>query len=66
MGRRRNPVQITELAPNKRVVRIRQVVRALDGLPISKGWFEHTHQIEDGVIVRMWQRHDLFDPRRHD
>jgi len=47
------PVQITELAPNKSVVRIRQVVRALDGLPISKGWFEHTHQIEDGVIVRM-------------
>lgn len=47
------PVQITELAPNKSVVRIGQVVRALDGSPVSEGWFEHTHQIEDDVIVRM-------------
>lgn len=47
------PVQITELAPNKSVVCIRQVVRALDGSPVSEGWFEHTHQIEDDVIVRM-------------
>jgi len=28
-------------------------VRALDGSPVSEGWVEHTHQIENDVIVRM-------------
>jgi hypothetical protein len=38
------PVEITELGSNRSVVRIRQVVRALDGSTISEGSFDHVYQ----------------------
>ena len=47
------PVEITELGSNRSVVRIRQVVRTLDGSTISEGSFDHVDQIETGLIVRM-------------
>jgi ketosteroid isomerase-like protein len=47
------PVEITDLAPEKRVVRIRQVVRALDGSKISEGSFDQVHRFKHGLIARM-------------
>jgi ketosteroid isomerase-like protein len=47
------PVEITDLAPDRNVVRIRQVVRALDGTKISEGSFDHMHRFKGGLIARM-------------
>lgn len=47
------PVEITELAPDRSVVRIRQVVRALDRSKISEGSFDHVHRFKAGLIARM-------------
>ena len=47
------PVEITDLAPDRSVVRIRQVVRALDGTKISEGSFDHVHRFKGGLIAHM-------------
>ena len=47
------PVEITELAPDRSLVRVRQVVRALDGTKISEGSFDHVHRFKGGLIARM-------------
>ena len=47
------PVAISDLSEERSAVRIDQVVYALDGSVISRGMFEHTYQIKDGLIVRM-------------
>ena len=47
------PVEITDLSLHRSGVRIRQVVRALDGTTISEGSFEHLYRFRGGLIVRM-------------
>jgi ketosteroid isomerase-like protein len=47
------PVEITDLSPDRSVVRIRQVVRALDGTKISEGSFDHLYRFQGGLIERM-------------
>ncbi len=47
------PVEITDLSPDRSVVRIRQVVRALDGTKISEGSFDHLCRFQGGLIERM-------------
>lgn len=47
------PVAISDLSEETSVVRINQVVYALDGSVISRGMFEQTYQIKDKLIVRM-------------
>jgi ketosteroid isomerase-like protein len=47
------PVEITDLAPDRSVVRIHQVVRTLDGTKISEGSFVHVHRLKGGLIARM-------------
>ena len=47
------PGEITDLAPDRSVVRIRQVVRALDGTKISEGSFDHVHRFKGGLIAHM-------------
>jgi hypothetical protein len=47
------PVEITDLAPDKTVVRILQVVSALDGSKISEGSFDHVQRFKGGLIARM-------------
>ena len=47
------PVEITDLAPDRNVVRIRQVVRALDGTKISEGSFAHVHRFKGGLMARL-------------
>jgi hypothetical protein len=46
------PLSFSELDDGRAAVYIRQVVRSLDGSPISRGHFLHTHRIED-LISRM-------------
>jgi hypothetical protein len=47
------PVKITDLAPDRNVVRISQVVRALDGTKISEGTLDHVHRFRNGLIAHM-------------
>jgi hypothetical protein len=47
------PGEITDLSLDRSRVRIRQVVRALDGTTISEGSFEHLYRFRGGLIVRM-------------
>jgi ketosteroid isomerase-like protein len=47
------PVEITDLSPDRSVVRIRQVVHALDGTKISEGSFDHLYRFQGGLIERM-------------
>jgi hypothetical protein len=47
------PGEITDLSRDRSVVRIRQVVRALDGTKISEGSFDHLYRFRGGLIVRM-------------
>ena len=47
------PGEVTDLAPNRSTVRIRQAVRALDGSVLSTGVFEHTYRFEHGLITRL-------------
>jgi len=47
------PVKITDLAPERSVVRISQVVRALDGTKISEGTFDHVHRFRNRLIAHM-------------
>ena len=47
------PVEIADLSPDRSVVRIRQVVRALDGTKISEGSFDHLYRFQGGLIERM-------------
>ena len=47
------PGEITDLSLDRSGVRIRQVVRALDGTTISEGSFEHLYRFRGGLIVRM-------------
>ena len=47
------PVKITDLAPDQSVVRISQVVRALDGTKISEGTLDHVHRFRNGLIAHM-------------
>jgi ketosteroid isomerase-like protein len=47
------PVKITDLAPDRSVVRISQVVRALDGTKISEGTFDHVHRFRNGQIAHL-------------
>jgi len=42
------PVEITDLSPDRSVVRIRQVLRALDGTKISEGSFDHLYASKVG------------------
>ena len=44
---------VTELAPDRAAVRIRQVVRDLDGAIVSTGMFERAYQFKDGLVERM-------------
>lgn len=46
-------VGLTAVSDGTVRVRIHQVVRTLDGSVVSTGRFDHIHQIEDGLIVRM-------------
>jgi hypothetical protein len=46
-------VEITDLSPDRSVVRIRQVVRALDATKISEGSFDHLYRFQGGLIERM-------------
>ena len=47
------PVEITDLSPDRSVVRVRQVVRTLDGTKISEGSFDHLYRFQGGLIERM-------------
>ena len=47
------PVKITDLAPDRSVVPISQVVRALDGTKISEGTLDHVHRFRSGLIPHM-------------
>ncbi|MBV8136349.1 MAG: nuclear transport factor 2 family protein [Deltaproteobacteria bacterium] len=47
------PVKITHVAPDRSVVRISQVVRALDGTRISEGTFDHVHRFRNGLITHL-------------
>src|ERR1700722_3967884 len=47
------PVEITDLSPDRSVVRIGQVVRALDGTKISEGSFDGLYRFLGGLIQRM-------------
>lgn len=46
-------VGVVDQTPRRTVVRISQVVRALDGAVVSSGAFEHTYEIRDGIVARM-------------
>ena len=47
------PGEITDLSLDRSGVRIRQVVRALDGTKISEGSFDHLYRFQGGLIERM-------------
>jgi nuclear transport factor 2 (NTF2) superfamily protein len=47
------PIHIAELAPDKYVVRINQVVRTLNGSIISTGEFDHIHHVRNRLIGRL-------------
>jgi len=44
---------VTDLAPDRAAVRIRQVVRDLDGAIVYTGAFEHAYAFRDGLVERM-------------
>jgi len=44
---------VIDLAPDRATVRIRQVVRDLNGVIVSTGEFEHAYQFKDGLVERM-------------
>jgi hypothetical protein len=44
---------ITDLAPDRGAVRIRQVILDLDAVIVSTGEFEHAYQFKGGVVERM-------------
>ena len=46
-------VSIKETEPDQYIVRISQMVRSLDGSIVSRGEFDHIHEIRNGSIVRM-------------
>jgi len=56
---RDTPVRITRLEDGRLVVRIEQVVRALDGPVLSRGAFDHVHRIRSSRIARMDMCTDL-------
>jgi hypothetical protein len=47
------PLSFSELDDGQAAVYIRQVVRSLDGSPISRDHFLHMHRIEGDLISRM-------------
>jgi hypothetical protein len=47
------PLSFSELDDGRAAGYIRQVVRSLDGSPISRGHFLHMHRIEGDLISRM-------------
>ena len=51
------PGAFTHLPDGRVAVRVRQVVRSLDGSVVSRGSFDHVHRIEDSLI-----RHLTIDP----
>jgi hypothetical protein len=53
------PLSFSEVDDGRAAVYIRQVVRSLDGSPISRGHFLQMHRIEGDLVSRMdiiWQR----------
>jgi nuclear transport factor 2 (NTF2) superfamily protein len=44
---------VADLAPDRAIVRINQVIRDLDGAIVSAGAFEHAYAFKDGLVERM-------------
>jgi ketosteroid isomerase-like protein len=47
------PLAFTPLPGDRVAVGISQVVRSLDGRVLSRGMFDHVHDIADSLIVRL-------------
>jgi ketosteroid isomerase-like protein len=47
------PLSVTERADGRLAVRVRQVVRSLDGQVLSEGEVVHAYRLDDGLIQRM-------------
>jgi SnoaL-like domain len=58
------PVEIKDLAPDRSIVHIRQVVRALDGTKISEGSFDHVHRFKGGLIATWTFKRSRLHPAK--